>query len=93
MTTITSTTTNFASARSIEQMQQIAHNQIKFRIFELEERVERLRQLDSLVESVVGWDSYERAIAAVDEYGDARELTALHELGEDYEMMQAGNYF
>ena len=87
------TTTNIRKATSIDEMRQIAANQIDHLIYELEERIRRLKNLHHKIDTVVNWESYERAIMDVDEFGDATVLTALYEFANEYKNMKAGTYF
>lgn len=90
---ITDTTRDHRKASSIEEMQQIARNQIKFAIYELEERIANLRALSPQIESIVDDASLTRIASDVIDSGDIDKLRALTELGEYYETMKAGNYF
>lgn len=90
---ITNLSQNHRTATCIEEMQQVAQNQITFKIYELEERIQHLKTLAPQVNSIVDQASFDRITADAYEYGDAADLTALVTLGEYYECMQAGNYF
>ncbi len=84
--------TNPANAHSIEQMQQVASNQIQHKIWELEERVQQLKTIKSQVETVTDWDSYQALIGNID-VDDSDALTALNILGNEGQTMINGDYF
>lgn len=84
--------TNPTSAESIEEMRQVARNQIQAKIYELEERIVNLQRLIPQVDSVND-DNYSRIISEVNYSGDADDLTALSELGNYYQTMMEGGYF
>ena len=91
MTKRMTSSTNHRTANSIEEMQQIALNQIQAKIWQLQDRIDALKQVNVI--NVTDWKSYERETANINEYDDDQDLTALKELGEYYETMRAGNYF
>src|SRR3990172_4954976 len=90
---ITKTTRDHRTATSIEEMHQVAQNQITFKIDQLKERIELLKELLPRVVDVVDSTSYNKIIVDVAEYDDDDDLTALDKLAEHYFTMQAGNYF
>ena len=72
-----------SKANSIEQMQQVARNQVQYKIWELEERLAQLKDIKSQVESVTSWASYEQLIGNIND-DDKDDLTGLIILGNEY---------
>lgn len=89
---VTELTLNPAKANTLEEMQQVARNQIQFAIMELEERAKRLEAVLPLVDGVKDNLSYVLAIAEIDRDGDANSLTALHIISENYQDLKDGRY-
>ena len=82
-------TTRKGDAKSIEDMQKIAQNQIDQLVMFLEEQAENLKCLDP--QNVRGWETFQMEIAGLEI--DISSLNALNELGQEYGTMKAGNYF
>lgn len=85
------TTTNIRSAHSIEEMRQVARNQIEYNILNLKERIKYLEQLSRDIEDIVDWNSYEQVATDSIAYGDVPEAVIL--LANEYPTMKAGDYF
>lgn len=83
--------TSYLQAGNIEEMRQIGRNQIQMKIWELQERIEKLEWASTQVDSIVGWDSWNKVWAEIED--DAQDLKALHVLGDEYETMKQGYYF
>lgn len=90
---ITQTTTNIRAAHTIEEMRQVARNQITQKIYEMGERIKHLQNLKNQIADIVDFDSYERVAADCIYYGDAADLSAVIVLANEYGTMTAGNYF
>lgn len=86
--------TNPSAATTLKELQQVAQNQIQFKIWGLEERLKWLKSIKSQaqIETVVDWESYERLIGNIDE-DDNRALTALNILGNEAQTIRKGDYF
>jgi hypothetical protein len=89
---INNTETNPNAATDIQELQQVARNQTQFKIWELEERLQQLKDIKAHIETVTDWDSYERLIGNVN-YGDLEALTALTTLANHFQEMKQGDYF
>jgi hypothetical protein len=89
---VTDFTIDLARAKTLEEMQKVARNQIQFAIMELEERAKRLASVLPLVDGVKDSLSHTLAIAEIDLDGDADSLTALHIISENYEELRNGSY-
>lgn len=89
---ITSTTITTQTATSIEEMQQVARNQLQAKAQELEERAKWMRHIVEHVDDIRDWESYGKVIE-FDDYDDTLDCDAVKELGEYYETMKTGNYF
>ena len=79
------------TCQDLDELQDLARQQIELRALVLEERAENLRRLAAHVHHVQGWDTYQALMKRYDiDDEDNKELTALGEIADNWPWIAHG---